>query len=522
VMAIARKLTKSDLAGMAAALLWVANPALATPMSWTSSYNEIQFATFILASFYLFLKYTETGNRKFYWAQFATFVLGFGALELNVVYPALAGLYAILFARRFLRSTVPLFAVSLVYVVLDRLVASGEGGYYYEMNWSVTSVLAMFARYWALLLGVPAFGRAHGWPRLSIVAAAGLLTAALLAFAIWEARQRRFLPVFLIGWYSIVLAPVLPLYHHLTDYYVMVPSIAMAILAAYGLSLAWHKNRIAGVGVAALLLVYAIPSILVAKNTVLFNFERADWARALVQSVAYAKRVHPDKTILLANVGEDLFWSTVADKPFLALGWHDVFLTPECKALIVQNPHGLPVDDYILPAVAVKEAVDEGAAEVYDVENRRLRNITRSYTLKVDSSPEPPLASDLDVGAPFFSRQIGPGWYRLEQGYRWCGRHASVYLRGPLASGEKLHVSGSMPEIQRAAGPLHLTLTVDGQSEPLKTIDGRTGEFDLTYDLPANAVGEGRMEVAFTLDRTLRVPTDDRDLGLVFGRFRVK
>src|ERR1051326_7818166 len=45
VILVTRKLTKSDLAGFIAPLLWVANAAVLTPMAWSSSYNEIQCAT---------------------------------------------------------------------------------------------------------------------------------------------------------------------------------------------------------------------------------------------------------------------------------------------------------------------------------------------------------------------------------------------------------------------------------------------------------------------------------------------
>jgi 4-amino-4-deoxy-L-arabinose transferase-like glycosyltransferase len=115
VMLVTRKLTRSELAGLLAPLFWLSNMALIVPMSWNSSYNEIQCATFLLLSFYLFIRYTETGERRFYWAQLIVFVLGFGGLEINVVYPAIAALYALLFARRYLRSTLPMLAVSAVF-----------------------------------------------------------------------------------------------------------------------------------------------------------------------------------------------------------------------------------------------------------------------------------------------------------------------------------------------------------------------------------------------------------------------
>ena len=50
-------------------------------------------------------------------------VLGFGALELNLVYPILAAAYTYFCAPKYLRGTLPMFAVSLIYVVVHNAVA---------------------------------------------------------------------------------------------------------------------------------------------------------------------------------------------------------------------------------------------------------------------------------------------------------------------------------------------------------------------------------------------------------------
>lgn len=522
VMLVTRKLTRSDIAAFAAPLLWIVNVGLIEPMSWTSVYNEIQCATFLLAAFYMFLLYIETGERRYYWAQFAIFVVGFGSLEIEVVYPAIAALYAVLFARRFLRSTIPMFAVSAAYAIIDRLIAAQDGGYYYQMSWRTGTLLWSFGQYWKLLLGIAPYGGMKGWSAARIDTVMVLLTAALLAFVAWQTWKRRYLPLFFIGWFVIVLGPLLPLYHHVTDYYLAIPSIAIAMLAAYGLSLAWRRGWMTAAPVCALLLLYAMPSAIFAKKAMVYHFERADQARALVQSVAYAKRIHPGKMVLLDNVDDDLFRSAIYDSAFQPLGWNDIFLLPECRAQIHPDSHSESVDRYFLPASAVAEAVKQDAAVVYSVDGRKLRNITASYRDELNSRPAPRLASDIDVGFPFFSSQVGDGWYPLENGYRWCGRRAMVYLPGPDHPGEKLYISGTDPDAQRARGPIHLSLTIDGKPQPVQTIDGREPNFTLCYDVPREFVGRQKMEAAFTLDRTVRVGSDRRDLGLVFGRFTVK
>jgi len=236
---VTRKLTKSDLAGFLAPVLWLVNVAQVTPMVWTSAYNEIQCASFVLASFYLFIRYAETGRRSFYWAQWATFLLGFGANEINVVYPALAALYAILFARRYWVSTLPMFVVSAAYALIHRLATGAGSGFYYEMDFHPGWLAGALWQYWRILLGVPEylnFEHLHSW--IGDVAVL-LISVALVAFIASQARRRRFLPLFLLGWFLIGLAPFVPLHNHVTDYYLFIPAVGLAILSAQAIALAW-------------------------------------------------------------------------------------------------------------------------------------------------------------------------------------------------------------------------------------------------------------------------------------------
>src|SRR5260370_754136 len=120
---VCTKLTGSRGAGFWAAVLWTANSGLAAVLSWTAVYYELLCSFFFLAGFWLLLRYAETGERRFYFAQCTTFLLGFGVLELNVVYPALATVYALCCARRMVLKIVPWFAISAVYTALHLAVA---------------------------------------------------------------------------------------------------------------------------------------------------------------------------------------------------------------------------------------------------------------------------------------------------------------------------------------------------------------------------------------------------------------
>jgi hypothetical protein len=522
IMVVTRKLTKSALAGFLAPILWLSCIAMVTPMAWTAAYNEIQCANFLLFSLYLFIRYTETGERKFYWAQWLTFVLGFGALEINVVYPAIAALYAILFARRYIVLALPMFGASAVFTAVNRLAGPADQNFYYDLDFHPGALINTLAQYWNILLAVPAWVTAQHRPQWWGYAAVLLITAAMLGFAAWQIWKRQLLPVFLAAWFLIVLGPLLLLHNHVTDYYLYIPSIGIAMLAAYAIALAWRSGWAPGVFAGALALLYMVPSIANNHTGMVYYYHRGERAREVVQSVAYAKRIHPGKTILLKDVDDDLFWAVIFDSPFHIFGWTDVFVTPDSRPQIHDDPHFGNIDAYFLPASAVSRALNDGSAVVYTVENRMLRNVTRPYTTFIDSQPEPPLAPNIDVGAAYFKNQVGEGWFGIENGFRWSGKHAVVYLLGPTAAGQKLEAHGFAPEQQIKVGPLHFALTINGRPQPIKTIDRADVAFRLQYDLPADLVGQPKIEVAFTLDRTIRVPTDERALGLAFGEFAIR
>ena len=522
VMLVTRKLTKSAWAALVAPLLWLANVALIIPMSWTSSYNEIQCASFLLLSFYLFLLYTESGERKFYVAQCVTFVLGFGALEINVVYPAIAALYALLFARRYLRSTLPLFAVSAVFAVIDRSVSTQTGDFYYDMDFHPASLLRMLGQYVNLLLGISTYGRLHDWPRSLVFPIAAVLGTSVAGFVVWQTWKRQFLPLFCIGWFFIILGPLLPLHNHMTDYYVAIPAIGISIIAAQACSMAWQRGWFASMAAALVVLLYIVPSVSVVHAGMLSAFDRADRARALMQSVAYAKHIHPGKMILLKDVDDQLFWECAYDKPFQIFGWNDVFLAPDSRGLVKEDPHLNPIDEFFLPQSAVLRALNNQLALVYDVEGNHLRNITTAYTRWAYAQPPPPLARAIDVALPIFQDQVGAGWYGSDGMSRWSGKHAIVYLPGPTNVSQQLHVSGWAADSQLKLGPVHLILTVDGRALPTKVIAGPKTAFRFDYDLPPDLVGLPKTEVALTVDPVFRPPTDPRELGLVFGQFLIK
>jgi len=379
VMLVTRKLTKSALAGFVAPLLWLSSITLIIPMAWTAAYNQIQCASFLLLSLYLFIRYTETGARKFYWAQWATFVLGLGSLELGVVYPAIALLYALFFARRYVRSTIPMLAAASVVAFVLRVAAKAQAKPNYDLSFRPASLFATLGEHWRTLLGIAAFGEPRQLPDWVVPSVICLLTAALLGFVIAQTLKRRFLPLFLLGWFVIVIAPLLTLHMRTLQYYAAIPSIGIAMLGALGLSMAWRTHWSARIGAIALLALYAVPSLLVIHAGEIFYRHRAGRAHALCQAVAQARQLNPGKILLLKNVDNDLFWSTVYYSPLPVLGWQGVYLAPNSPPLIQEDSQFDDINGYFFPEAAILPALRNGSAEVYQIEGETVRKITVPY-----------------------------------------------------------------------------------------------------------------------------------------------
>ncbi len=172
------------------------------------------------------------------------------------------------------------------------------------------------------------------------------------------------------------------------------------------------------------------------------------------------------------------------------------------------------MDAFILPDRAALRALRDGTALVYQVEDRDLRNVTRSYALRSELRPAPALAATVNVGLPYLADQLGEGWLPIDQGIRWSGKHAVVYLPGPASAGQKLYLEGWYSDDEIRAGPIHIAAAVEHRREPLASIyANKAHEFHVVYDLAPELCGRPRIEVAFTVDR---------ELGLAFGRFIVR
>ncbi len=528
---IARKITQSPLAGFVAAIVWAANTALMTIMTWSSAYNEAMCGLFLLSAMALFIRFEETGRRSFWWWQLVVFGLGFGALEINVVYPALAAAYAIFVAkpenrRRLLVSLSPLFALSAIYFFWHRAVAPfpTSGPYVVHVDGRMFRALALYAKWSLLPVDWVAFG--HSARAGKLILWTGIVGIALLLVS--EVRRRRKTVWFFVTWWLVTIAPVLVLPDHHTDYYLTLPLIGLGMLYGFGVTCGvrnFGKWRwVALIPVAA----YLWGMIPISQAASRWTLDKTQAVRGLVLGVRAAREKHPNKVILINGITAELYHDSVDQGALAATGMGNVYLTPEATAVVGPQDDGADLETLVLDPDALAHAIQKDQVVIYFCAGDHLRNVTEVYERSAPNRSsnrligrvDARLPGRADVGNPIYSWLLGPTWLSPESGVRWMPGQASVRLRGPDRAGSKLELDGFFPAEQLKGKPRVLKVSVDGFPVGEITIHDPESSFHRLFDMPVAAIGRDSVEVELDVS-----PVDTRggqQYGMVFGKIAIR
>lgn len=376
--ALCSRLTGSRAAGFWAPILWTANGAMGTALSWTIAYNEILCAFVFLTGLYLLVRYAETGERRFYVAQWATFLLGFGVLELNVVYPALAAAYALCCARRILGKIWPMFLASAIYAWVHISAAPLPAEGVYKLHWDAR-IFSTLWTYWKWALGPNRLILLKIYPSPYRSLLAVLLMVGLLGFLAWKMWRREWLATFFAAWFPIVLAPLLPLRNHIDPLYLTVPLAGLSMWGGWAVACGWRAGRSGKSAVALLLGIYLLVSIPVAHAVSLSFYDSTQTVRRFVLSVVAETRGQKDKLVLLRNVDSEIFWNAVYGRPFALYGIEEVYLLEDRGNGVKRELPPALRPQFFATAAMLEEALRQRRAIVLDVSHGHVRDVTLSY-----------------------------------------------------------------------------------------------------------------------------------------------
>jgi hypothetical protein len=466
---IVARLTKSALGAFAAQILWIANTGLAPALGWSSIYNQVLSGFFFLLAFYFLVRYAQSGERLDWGMQWMAFVLGLGALEINVVYPALACVYALLIARHIIRKVLPMFAVSVlaVWVHFHFAPPTASGPYAPVLDGRIFPTLWTYWR-WGL-------GPMPLWLTL-------LLTAAVCLQIVSSIRRRSYTPLLGVAWFLIPLLPYLPLPDHKMDYYLAVPAIGLAILGAAALAGPW---RIAAAVCALVYLGASLPkSITVAR----WGHARGGRMQNLVLGVEEVRQAAPRKIIMLEGIDTDTFFSGVADLPFRALEIPHVYLAP-AEFANIQAPRDL-LSKYILPPALARRALDAGTAVVYRFDGNLLHRVSNA---EIPAEDEPRF---VNIADDVFRDYLGAGWSQGPRELREMNGAATVRIGGPSSAAGQLYIG-----VFETRG-FPLSVFANGIELPVEIVSRNTDLTEYRATLPAAALAWKEMEVSLRSDRS--------------------
>jgi hypothetical protein len=418
---IVRRLIDWPVAAPIAQVLWLLSAGVAESMGWSSIFNQILSAFFFLLAFQFLLRSLETGRRADTIGHWAAFVLGLGALEINVVYPAIASAYCLLYARPHLRRVLPMFAVSLAAVWIHfHFAPPPEAGVYAPRV--DASVFGTLWTYWHWALGPLPFAVAVA---IALGAAAGAVILAL---------RGRYAMLLGAAWFLLPLVPYLPLPLHKMDYYLAVPAIGVAMMGAA--ALAAFRNSALPVRAITAALVLLPTGASAAHSWTITNWQHARGERVedLVLGVEEIRAAHPNQMILLDGVDDELFWSGIADLPFRARSVPYVYLAPGSERGIQAPPH--VAARYCLPEGIAGRALAERRAVVYRMDGGVLRDTTARSLGRWQ--PGPPRF--INLGDPVFADSLGDGWPPAESGTRALRHTGVVRIAAPKQPDESLYL----------------------------------------------------------------------------------
>jgi hypothetical protein len=521
--ALTFRLTRSRFASLLAPILWMSNAALADVMSWSSVYNEVLCPGFLLGGLLLLVRWIDTGNKAWWWWQLVVFVLGFGALETNVVYPALAAALVMTLAprqsrTRSLAGIVPLFIISIAYFLIHRAVAPmpKTGVYTLRFDLRIFSTLALYWK-WTML---PENWHALRIGRQVANVAIGALSGAVAAAVVGGVRSKCKGILFGPAWFLITLAPLLPLADHRTDYYLAIPTAGLAITAAAGVALAWKSSWRWRIGASAAVVLYMAAMIPVGRISARWWYQHGIPIRGIVLGIAQAQQNHPRRAIVIDRVTNDIYNDALAHSAWYAAGSGRVYVTAKASDTVTSAPDGASLESMILEPPVLRRALLDDAVVIYSVSGDHLRNVTPEWQANVESLPDG-APHRVEVGNPLFAYSLGPEWGPVNSGARLLPRQATVRLSLPGRSGLHLVLEGFRTQLNPKGGTAHLTVSAAGEAIGEVAVSNTDREFRRRIDMMPPAVGkimalaDARSDTTVTIRvDSNRVPEGDSGLAL--------
>lgn len=512
---IGERLTGSKAAGIWAAVLWASCHALMSPLAWTSAFNELLCACLLLLAFHSRLR----GAAALEWVAY---LLAFGAKETAALYPLVVVAYEL-----WLRpvpegggspprkgAAAPwLFVPAICFGALHLFFIPrlADETYRLTIDSRLPETLYTYTR-WALSPDGLADIVGARWSMEGMIAA--MTGACLVAFAI----RRVLFAMFCGAWFLIFLGPALALPNHRTEYYLTLPAVGLAWLGGWAVTVAWKRAGLVRAAAVIVVIVFLAGQATAIRFGTAAILRQTSHMRVAVRAAEEVERRSPHTALIFHGVDTELFQAGFQEKAFAVVGAPAAYLTPDTQ---VVGRADLSQDEFRLTPNRALALLQEGKTRALDVSNPTAYDVTEPYRVVMRALVAAEGASVVNVGSPDDADKLGPGWYSVENGFRWTGKTARVTLSARHGSGKRLYVTGYAPDPVVVQGPLTLVFAAGAERVGEAAIS-KAGAFSADFALPAKLAGQPSIPLDIQASRVLRPPGEPRELGVIFGTFEIR
>jgi hypothetical protein len=253
-----------------------------------------------------------------------------------------------------------------------------------------------------------------------------------------------------------------------------------------------------------------------------FFQERGRRMQNLLLTIQESVRVHQDSIFVLRAVDNDLFQFGFQDDPFRLVGAKKVYLFPGTEASVQARADLGGVARFKLTEAEMLTALSQNRARILDAGPVQTLDITERFKEMLQAHALAQRRNFVDVGDPAYAARLGSEWYPVENGFRWMPKAATIRIAGPKTAQDKLYVTGYAAPTALASGPVTMRFWAGGKDVG-KTLLAKPGEkFAMSFPLPAQLVGQYEIDITIEASKTFKPPTDQRELGMIFGTFEIK
>ncbi len=220
-----------------------------------------------------------------------------------------------------------------------------------------------------------------------------------------------------------------------------------------------HRGAIGSAALVALYLIDAIPAI---QSGTAWYLDHTSRMRLAFRGMEEVGQAQPGAIVIFKGVDNDLFQTGFQDNPYPLAGISQAFLAPGTENGIVAREDLGGIKGFVISPENALLAIESGKARVIEITSGAPRDITRSFETVLRAEFLASHRDSVDVGQPVYASRLSPNWHRIENGYRWLPKSATVQLAGPSSPDAKLYVTGYGSSAALAAGPVTLHFRADG------------------------------------------------------------